>query len=217
MGCGDGGDAGARQPRDYRLRQRGAFLRVGACAHFIQQDQRAAVGVTQDANYVPHVRPECGYGFGDALRIANVGEHAGEHGQAASVVRRDLQPGLVHERRQAHRFHGYGFAAGVGAGDYERRPFAPESERQRHGVRAEKRVSRANQPDALADRRLRRVETTGVARAGEREVHLGDGGVGGANLVRRIADYGRQLAQNAPLLAPLFKRQLAPLVAQLDR
>ncbi len=97
-----------------------AFLRVGARAQFVEDDQRAVIGLFQDAHDVGQVAAEGAERLLDGLLVADVGPDGFEAGQLGAALGRDVQARLRHERQQPDGFERDGFAAGVWAGDDQR-------------------------------------------------------------------------------------------------
>ena len=96
----------------------GAFFGIGGGTQFVEQDQRVLGCGTGDEVDVGDVGGERGEILLDGLIVADVGEDGIEDGQVGAVSG-DWDTGLRHQREQAQRFQGHGFAAGVGAGDDE--------------------------------------------------------------------------------------------------
>jgi hypothetical protein len=123
-------------------RQRRAFDRVGSGPEFVQDDERPRVGLPQEADDVGHVRREGAERLLDALLVADVGVDAVEDAQHGFGGRRDVQPGLGHQRQQADRLERDGLAAGVRPGDDQRVGFLVQFDVYRHDAcRIEQRMA----------------------------------------------------------------------------
>ncbi len=96
----------------------GAFFGIGRGTQFVEQHQGIRGRRARDEVDVRDMRGKRREILLDRLIVADVGENGVENRQVGAI-RRDGNAGLRHQREQAQRFQGDGFAAGVGAGDYE--------------------------------------------------------------------------------------------------
>ena len=212
--------AGADEVVEERLREGGALRGIGAGAQLVEQHERALAGHLDDARDGAQVPAERGQRLRHGLLVADVREDVAEDGQRAAVGHRHVQPGLVHEHQQAHRAQGHRLAAGVGAGDDERRVVAAEAHVDGHHRPAQAGVPRGEQGDRARRRRLPArigIELIGEARPAEPEVEAGQGVQVGAQGLGVGADVGGELVED-PLLLRLGRQlRLAPRVGQLHR
>ena len=109
--------SGFKQVSEDRARQCRAFLRVGARAKFIEDDQRALIDLFQDADDVGDVTAERAERLLDGLLIADIGIDRVEARQLRAALGGDVQSALRHEGQQANRFERNRFAARVRTGD----------------------------------------------------------------------------------------------------
>ena len=140
-------------------------------------------------------------------------------GSRLPAAGRDVQPGLVHEAEQAERPQRDGLAAGVRAGDDERRVAVAEADVDRDDAAGQARMARRQQDDLGPLGRLGpdAVHLRGQLRLGGPEVEPGERverlaqrlGVGG--------DERRQLVEDARDLLRLGDLRLAPGVARARR
>ena len=175
VGGDEGSDAPVKQMGQDGTGEGRAFLRVGAGAEFVEQDERLGVGFFQDADDVGDVAGEGGEGLFDGLFVADVGKNVLEHRDFRARVGGDVQAGLGHEGEQADGFEADSFAAGVGAGDDQGVGVGIEKNVNRDdGVGVEEGVARAFEADEAAG-----VMPTllGFGRSGyERELNRRQGG-----------------------------------------
>ena len=138
------------EPRDERLRERGALDRVGPRCELVQQHERPLAGGVQDRDDARDVAREGREAHLDRLPVADVGEHLVEDGQRGRLGGRP-QPGLVEERGEAEGLQRHGLAARVRPADHERAQ-ATEVEVDRHRrAWIEQRMARRSQPDLVGD------------------------------------------------------------------
>ena len=112
----DAEDSGVEEVLCDRDGERRAFVWVGRGAELVDEDKGAFIGTLDDAVEVADVRGEGGEVLLDGLRVADVGEDAGEDRQASGLGR-DGNAGLGHDGQQADSLERDGFAAGVWAAD----------------------------------------------------------------------------------------------------
>ena len=213
--------AGSDEVVEERLRQRGSFRRVGARAQLVEQDQAVRPGRLDDAHDRAHVARERRERLGDRLLVADVGEDVAEDGQPTAFGRRDVETGLMHQGEQAEGAQCDGLAAGVRAGDDERRVAVAEPQVDGHDLVPERPGWRAPSSSthrvASSGRRADPVHLRGEARAGAPEVEVGQRrevlarGAGAA-----VPDERRELVEDALLLGLDGQLRLAPGVAELD-
>ena len=108
-----------QQGRENRPRERRALLRVGACAQFVQNDERMRIRFFEYPRDVADMRGKRGKRLLDRLLIADIRVHRAETGQFRAGLRGKMQPRLRHERKKPHRFERDGFSACVWACDDE--------------------------------------------------------------------------------------------------
>ena len=156
----------------------------------------------------------------DRLLVADVGEDVAPDRQPAAGRGRDVQPGLVHEAEQPERPQRDGLAAGVRAGDDERRVAVAEPDVDRDDPAGQARMAGRQQDDlgpvgglgpdavhaprpgcALAAHRSKRASASSVSRSGPA-------------LAATSADSSSRMRAISSGLGDL---RLAPGVAELDR
>ena len=106
-----------QQPGQNALGQRGAFGGIRSGAQFIKQHQVTGCHLMHDLHNIRHMTGEGGEALLDALLIADIREYLLKHRQFRSRIRRHLQARLGHQGKQAYRLQGYGFTAGIRAGN----------------------------------------------------------------------------------------------------
>jgi hypothetical protein len=77
--------------------QRCAFLRIGACTEFIEDDEGTVINLLEDADDVRDVTTERAERLLDRLFIANVGIDRVEAWQLRTALCWDVQSALRHE------------------------------------------------------------------------------------------------------------------------
>src|SRR5215207_451331 len=100
MGCDESCASVFKQMTQYRTRQRRAFLRIGPCTQFIENNQRTVVNVLQNANDVRDMTAECAERLLDGLLIADIRIDRVETQQLRAALRRDVKSALRHEGEQ---------------------------------------------------------------------------------------------------------------------
>ena len=100
MGGDQRGDATILEIVEQGARQGRALGRVGAGADFVENHQRAAVGLRQDVDDIGHVRRKGGERLLDTLFVADISENALKNGKLGCLSR-DMQSALRHQREQA--------------------------------------------------------------------------------------------------------------------
>ena len=121
---GDDGDAAdAAEVSGNGHGQGRAFLRIGGRTEFVQQHERVRGRGARNEINIGDVGGEGRKILLDRLIVADVGEHGVEYGKLGAVGGNG-EPGLRHQREQAHGLEGDRFAAGVWAGDDELPAFA---------------------------------------------------------------------------------------------
>ena len=100
--------------------------------------------------------------LGDRLLVADVREDVAPDGQTATGLRRDVEPGLMHQAQQAQGPQGHGLAARVRAGDDQRGVAVADPDVDRHDAAGQTGVARRQEHD------LRSLGGLGPGR-----VHLG--------------------------------------------
>ena len=152
------------------------------------------------------------------LLVADVGKDVRQHRQPRARVGGYVQPGLVHQAQQAQGPQRDRLAAGVRAGDEQRRVVAAEPNVDRHHVTGQAGVARAEQDDLRP-----------FGDVGRNGIHLlGEMGLGGPEIEARecferlpqrpdlAGDHHRQLVEDPLDLGLLRHLGLAPGVAQLN-
>ncbi len=99
-------------------RQRSAFLGIGSGTKFVEQHQRIRGCSARDEIDIRDVRGERRKVLLDRLIVANIGENGVEN-RHVGAIRGNGNAGLGHQSKQAERFQGNGFAAGVRSGDHQ--------------------------------------------------------------------------------------------------
>ena len=134
---------------------------------------------------------------------------------------RDVEPGLVHQAEQPERPQRDRLAAGVRAGDDERRVAVAEADVDRDDPAGQPRVARRQQDRPRAGRRSRRrmpsISAASCALAAQRSNRASASSVSrsGVRVGARRAPTARR--GSAPTSSALGDLRLAPGVAQLDR
>ena len=210
--------AGPDEVVEQRLGQRRALGRVGAGAELVEQDQRARPGRLDDPGDRPEVARERREGLGDRLLVADVGEDVAQDRQPRARRRRDVEPGLVHQREQAERPQRDRLAAGVRAGHDERRVAVAEADVDRDDAAAETGMAGAQQDDlgAIGGLRPDPVHLRGELGLGGPEVEPGERAERLAEWLGVRGDQRRQLVEDPLDLLLLGGLRLPPGVAELD-
>jgi len=129
-----------------RRGERRPFHGVGARAQLVEQDEAAAVRLPDHADDVRHMRGKSAERLLDALLVPDIRQHLVEHGNLASVPRRDHQAAHRHQRQKADRLERDGLAAGIRPGDDERVERIAELDIHGHDLlRVDQRVARPPQ------------------------------------------------------------------------
>ena len=201
-----------------RLGQRRPLRRVRAGAQLVEQHQRPRAGVLDDPDDRAQVPRERRQGLGDRLLVADVREHVAQHRQLRAGRGRDVEAGLVHEAQEPDGAQGDGLAAGVGAGDHERRVAVAEPEVDRDDATGEPGMARGQQHDLgpVGGLGADAVELGRQVGLGRPEVELGQRPERLEQQRAVGADERRQLVEDPALLLVDGRLGLAPGVAQLD-
>jgi len=201
-----------------RHRQRRALGRVGARAQLVEQHQRSGRDVFQDLDDVRHVGRERGERLLDGLLVADVGEHFVEDCKLGAEVRGHTEARLCHQRHEPHRLHRDGLAAGVGAGDDERRKLAAHPQVDGHHLRGvDQRMPPRDDVDAPLGVQLwfHRLHLAAEECLGEDHVELRQDVQVVYDEVGVRRDLGGERGQDALDLLFLLRRPLLQVVARL--
>ena len=204
------------EPRHERLRERGALDGIRARGELVEEDERALAGGVQDRDDARDVAREGREAHLDRLPVADVREHLVEDGQRGRLGRR-AQPRLMQQRGEPERLQRDRLAARVRAADHERAQ-AAEVEVDRHGGLGSSSGWRA--PRAAPrprPRRARRSSRARACRARSRGRSRPSPRPRRSASERRLADGGRQLAQDPLDLLALGARRLRLAVARARR
>ena len=117
MCCDESRASAFKQVIEDGARQCRAFLRIGARAKFIEDDQRTLIDLFENADDVRDVTAERAERLLDGLLIANIGIHIVEERQFRTAFSRDVQSALRHERQQTDGFQRNRFSARVRTGN----------------------------------------------------------------------------------------------------
>ena len=94
-----------------------ALGRVGTGAQLVIEHQGSAVALGHHIHNGAHMAGEGGKALCDGLLVTDVGKNGVKGGKGAAVSCRHMEAALCHQGQQADGFQGYGFTAGIGAGD----------------------------------------------------------------------------------------------------
>ena len=207
-----------QQCGENRLGQRRALGRVGARAQLVKEHERIRRDLREDAYDVRHVSGEGRKRLLDGLFVADVGEHVVKDCQLRAMLRRHLQAGLRHQRKQTGGLERHGLAAGVRAGDDQRGEVRAQTDVQRNDLlRIDQRMAAPTDVDAplVVDLWLAGHHLACKRRLGKREVELRKNRqiVSDGRGVRR--DLRGECAQNPVDLRFLGGNELLELVADL--
>ena len=84
--------------------QGSTLCRVRAGTQLVKQDQGVFLAGVKDLDNVLHVCRKGGEVLLNALLIPDIGENVRKNRQCTAVRRRDMQPALVHCRKQSNGF-----------------------------------------------------------------------------------------------------------------
>ena len=164
------GDQGGR-------RQRGAFNRIGATADLVQQHEGSIVRLIQYLSQHANVSAEGREARGDRLLVSDVGVHAPEDRQRASLAHRRDNAGSGKRSGQTDRFEQDGLSAGVWTGDQQSALLQRELQVEGDHLdrsRQEKRMSPVHDSERsgrFGYRRLFASYRDGVSGAGDHVIH----------------------------------------------
>ncbi len=209
---------------DHGSRERGPLGRIGARAHLVDEDEGIRVRGLDQVGEVGEVGRERREAPRDRLLVPDVGEEAGEDGEAGALAHRRDDAALGERGDEPDGLEEDALAAGVRPGDDETALALGEHEVEGHDAVAgldEQGVAALPDhepgPAARVDLRSRRSPRDGRARARQERVEVREGRQGALEIVAAGRDGRRQLPEDPPDLPGLLALEVPEAVHELDR